>query len=67
MLACQKINADDRLTIYGIVATGVVWEFGKLAGNVFTRDLLSYSIAEPARVLGILDFIFAACEREAGA
>jgi len=64
LIACQKMNADEQLTIYGIVSTGIIWEFGKLKKNVFTRDLLSYTIADPQRVFGILDFVFMECEKQ---
>ncbi len=65
MIACQKINGDESIVIYGTVSTGILWEFGKLAGNVFTKQTFSYSINEPKKILGLLDFIFAECEREA--
>ena len=64
LIACQKVNADEQFTVYGIVSTGIIWEFGKLEKNVFTRDLLSYTIADPQRVLGILDFVFMECEKQ---
>ncbi len=64
MVACQKINGTAELTIYGIVSTGLYWEFGKLSGNVFTKNLLPYSISDPSRVLGLLDYVFAECERQ---
>ena len=64
LIACQKVNADEHLTVYGIVSTGIIWEFGKLKQNVFTRDPLAYTIAHPQKVLGILDYIFAACEKQ---
>ncbi|OQY47181.1 MAG: hypothetical protein B6242_05640 [Anaerolineaceae bacterium 4572_78] len=64
MLACQKLNDDEGVTIYGIVCTGMFWEFGKLEKDVFTKDSFSYSISDPAKVLGILDYIFAECEKQ---
>jgi len=64
LIACQRINADEQLTLYGIVSTGHVWEFGKLEKDIFTRELLSYSTADPQKVFGILDFIFAECEKQ---
>ncbi|MBC8235885.1 hypothetical protein H8E77_40590 [bacterium] len=64
LIACQKMNADEQLTVYGIVSTGIIWEFGKLKKNVFTRDPLSYTIADPQRVFGILDFVFMECEKQ---
>ena len=44
MIACQKIKGIESLVIYGIVSTGIFWEFGKLEGQVFTKHALSYSI-----------------------
>ncbi len=64
MIACQKINDDESIIIYGIVSTGLFWEFGKLTKNIFTKHLLSYSINEPDKLFAILDFIFAECEKQ---
>jgi hypothetical protein len=64
MLACQKTNSEANFTIYGIVSTGIFWEFGKLTHNVFTKHSWSYSIAEPPKVLGNLDYVFAECEQQ---
>lgn len=64
MIACQKINSTTPLTIYGIVTTGLTWRFGKLENNVFTEDLLSYSIDTPEKAFGLLDFVFARCEEQ---
>jgi len=64
MIACQKLNQDEKLTVYGIVSTGLSWEFGKLETNIFTKHLLSYSISDPQKILGNLDFIFAECEKQ---
>jgi hypothetical protein len=64
LIACQRINADDRIGVYGIVSTGMVWEFGKLEGKTFTKHPVSYAISEPNRVLGILNFVFTRCEKQ---
>lgn len=64
MIACQKINADESVVIYGIVPTGLVWEFGKLEQDIFTKHFVSYSISAPNKIFGILDFIFAECEKQ---
>ena len=64
LIACQKLNQDEKVVVYGVASTGMVWEFGKLEMNVFTKHPLSYSIADPARVFGILDFIFMECEKQ---
>lgn len=64
MIACQKINDDERAVVYGIVPTGLVWEFGKLERDTFTKHFVSYAISAPNKIYGILDFIFAECERQ---
>jgi hypothetical protein len=30
MIACQKTNPDENITVYGIVSTGMVWQFGQI-------------------------------------
>ena len=54
MIACQKINEDESIVVYGIVSTGIFWEFGKLERNIFTKHLISYSISDPNKVFAIL-------------
>ncbi len=67
MVACQKLNeADGRpnLVVYGIVSTGLMWEFGKLEGQVFIQEPFPYSLKESSLVLGVLDYLFNACEKQ---
>ena len=64
MIACQKINTKPEITIYGIVSTGLMWEFSKLAGNLLVKDSVSYFINVPNQIFGILDLIFAECEKQ---
>jgi hypothetical protein len=64
MVACQKLNEPATPTIFGIVSTGIYWEFGKLAGVAFTRELRSYIVTDPQRLFGAVDFVFAECERQ---
>jgi len=63
LLTCQKINNNENITIYGIVSTGIFWEFGKLEGKVFTKHTLPHSVSEPKKVYGILEYIFDECEK----
>ncbi|MEZ4866351.1 MAG: hypothetical protein R3C14_33850 [Caldilineaceae bacterium] len=64
MLAAQQINAAVSTIIYGIVTTGISWEFGQLDGAQFIRDPRSYAITTPEVVFGLLDFIFTQCEQQ---
>jgi hypothetical protein len=63
MIACQKINDHPEVTIYGIVSTGLMWEFSKLQDSLFIKDSILYSINSPHQLFGILDYIFAECEK----
>jgi hypothetical protein len=64
MLACQKLNKYVDIIIYGIVATGQVWEFGKLEKNVFIREQVSYSISNTQQTMNIINYIFDKAESE---
>lgn len=64
MIACQKLNGDESVVIYGVVSTGLIWEFGKLEQNTFTKHLAPYSINDPAKLLGTLDYLFEQCEKQ---
>jgi len=63
MLTCQKINADDGLPIYGIVSNGLAWQFGKLEGKTLTQQPVLYGINDPEKVYGLINFVFAECEK----
>jgi hypothetical protein len=64
MIACQKLNDNEDVIIYGIVSTGEFWQFGKLEKDTFTRELYPYSINDSAKVLGALDYLFEQCEKQ---
>ena len=64
MLACQRLNNEHPVTIYGIVTTGLTWQFAKLEQEIFTQDLFSYSIDTPSKVLGLLNHILGECEKQ---
>jgi len=64
MIACNRLNQDQPTTIYGIVTTGLTWQFAKLEQDVFTQDLLAYSIDAPKKVLGLLDYVLNECEKQ---
>lgn len=64
MIACQKINDNPEITIYGIVSTGLMWEFCKMEGNTLIKDPMSCFINNPQQLFGNLDFVFAECEKQ---
>ncbi len=57
LVAVQKINDDDKKTVYGIVTDGEFWQFGKLAGNQFTRNETALTINELKKVFGAIGYL----------
>lgn len=63
-LICQKINAQPDIPILSIVTTGDSWQFGKLVDKQFIRHPISTSLQDFSGLLGVLDEIFALCEKQ---
>ncbi|NES05457.1 MAG: hypothetical protein F6K22_23160 [Okeania sp. SIO2F4] len=61
LVAAQKINNDLEQTIFGIVSNGQVWQFGKLKGDVFTRNIASYSIEYLDKLFAVVNYVFQQC------
>ncbi|NEO77719.1 hypothetical protein [Moorena sp. SIO4G3] len=64
MVAIQKINDQSEQTIFGIVSNGQLWQFGKLKGNLYTREINNYTISDLERVYSAINYIFSQCELE---
>jgi len=64
MLACQKLNKSEKITIYGIVATGQYWEFAKLEGVNFIRNSVSFNVNNLQQILNVVNYIFEQAEKE---
>ena len=67
LIAAQKINAQNikeqaALPVYGIVTDGMMWQFGKLVGDVFTENLTPFSLGDMPRLFGAIDAVFKACQ-----
>lgn len=60
LVAAQKINGDETYAVYGIVTDGKLWEFGKLLGDSFTKNIESVTVDQLAKLFGALSFIFEA-------
>jgi hypothetical protein len=58
LVAAQKINGDIHFPVHGIVTDGKLWEFGKLIGAIFVKNLEGYTVDNLAKLFGILHFIF---------
>ena len=54
LVAAQKLNNNAQQTVYGSVTDAEVWNFGKLEGNLFTRNQTRVTIDELDNVFGAL-------------
>ncbi len=66
LVAAQKLNHDPNMLVHGIVTDGKLWEFGKLRADTFTKNIVSYTIDDVARLFGVLKFVFQAATDSAG-
>jgi hypothetical protein len=59
MIAAQRLNADFSMTVYGIVSNGDRWQFGKLEGSDFSRNITFYTIQELDKLFSAVNYVFA--------
>ncbi|MDY6782164.1 MAG: hypothetical protein SW833_06360 [Cyanobacteriota bacterium] len=62
MIAAQRLNEELEVTIFGIVANGDRWQFGKLEADVFTRNKIYYTIQEIDKLFAAVNYVFQQCE-----
>ncbi len=59
MIAMQKLNKDETLTVFGIVTNGTLWEFSILKKNIFTQHSISYAVGTSLnKIAGIINYIY---------
>ena len=58
LVAAQKINGDAGFAVQGIVTDGKLWEFGKLAGNTFVKNIEGFTVDHLGKLFGALNFVF---------
>lgn len=64
MIAAQRLNQDPPITVFGITSNGSTWQFGKLEADLFTRNILPYSIFELEALFGVVNYLFQQCEEQ---
>ena len=62
LVAAQKINDDTTFPVHGIVTDGILWQFGRLVGNVFTRSRSNFSLDNLPSLFGAVDSVFKAIQ-----
>ncbi len=65
MKTCQLLNEKDgyQFDVYGIVSTGMFWEFGKLTVDNQFYKTGGYTLTQPDILLGVLDHLFTLSEK----
>lgn len=59
MVTIQKLNKNgEKSHIYGIVSNGIMWQFGKLQGNIFSQNSKAYTIYELELLLGAINYVY---------
>lgn len=64
MVAAQRLNEQEEITIFGIVSNGKIWQFGKIRDRDFTRNITFYSIQDLDSLFASLNYIFQQCDRQ---
>jgi hypothetical protein len=64
MIAAQRLNQDPPIIVFGITSNGTTWQFGKLEGDCFTRNITYYSIQNLDALFGAVNFLFQQCEAQ---
>ena len=62
LVAAQKINDDPSFPVYGIVTDGIMWQFGRLVGNAFTRNRTNFSLDNLPNLFGAVGSVFKAVQ-----
>lgn len=64
LIAAQKLNAAPHRVVHGVVTDGKSWEFGRLRGDEFSRNVEVYTLNHLAELLGCLEFLFDKASQE---
>ena len=57
LLAVQKMNKNDKMVVHGIVTDGEVWKFGKLVGNLFTKNQTVLTISDMKKIFAAVNHL----------
>ena len=57
LVASQKINNNDKKSVYGIVTDGNLWQFGRLNTDLFTKNEKNYTIDDMQELYGALEYL----------
>jgi hypothetical protein len=66
LVAAQKINDNTTLPVHGIVTDGILWQFGRLVEDFFTRNRTNFSLENLPVLFGAVDSVFKATTEVSG-
>lgn len=62
LVAAQRINDDPDFPVYGIVTDGILWQFGRLVRDVYTRNRTNFSLDNLPILFGAMNSVFKAIQ-----
>jgi hypothetical protein len=66
MHTIQQLNGDATFPVYGIASSGIIWQFGKLEGTVFTEYETLFFIRDTDILFSALTTLFEICTHNVG-
>jgi hypothetical protein len=67
MIAIQKINRDDDLSVHGLVSNGEIWKMARLTGKTFVFYNKRFVIEELDALFDAVSSILESCKLELAA
>lgn len=67
MVAAQRVNESLATPVWGVVTTGILWQFGYLADNVFWRHHAALDIDPLEKLISAVSFVLDDCEQNGAA
>ncbi|GAB4112789.1 MAG: hypothetical protein OHK0057_15870 [Thermoflexibacter sp.] len=64
MYAIQQINQNNKITVFGIVSNGEIWEVAQLKEQVFTAYKQRFDINEQNLLFNVLTTILEICKKQ---
>jgi hypothetical protein len=59
LIAAQQLNNNPDKRLFGIVSNGKIWEFGRLEGTYFTKNIKYYVLEDLVLLMESINFVFA--------
>lgn len=64
LIAAQRLNGNQELTLFGIVSNGKFWQFAKLKNDKFTKHIKPHTIYQIDSLFAAINYLFQQCESQ---